>query len=420
MILLSILNNQDSHLLQRTKKKYPHFLDKSSNSNLSKHLFVLNDLWLDLFQDINTVKLATILDRPIQIKKTQSEFYKASYDFKVKLPHLKVVEILQEGEVIKTFTFDNLNHSEVNYHIEVTDTKIIPNVDFLVKVTTFDEFYYEKGYPENDVQEMNSYDHDYNLDILGDLYNVHRFNHLTVDDYDLPNTLPPYFDGATEDDYYFMKRIKEYLENFDSVPLPLLEFRKFYGIDAEMINRHYQISKQEGGSDLGSYMDTSSFPVDEYMGTKENWNSCVYDINCNYDDFPTNLRKPTDVEINDIFLRNMNIVDSAFFNLDITTDESEDLCFNDDFTYKLGELSIVSSKKIINFNCRCKNIELDNHLINLIVDTDDNFNKDYFIIIDDTGDIYLSSDNREDSQEWNSTLSITDEGIMKFTKEVTS
>lgn len=419
MILLSILNNPDSNLLQRTKKKYPHFLDKSSNSNLSKHLLVLNDLWLDLFQDINTVKLARVLDRPIQIKKSQSEFYKASYLFKVKLPHLKVVEILQDGEVVKTFTFDNLNHSEVEYQINVTDTNIIPVVDFMVKVTTFDEYYYEKGYPENDVLEGNSYDHDYNLDILGDLYNVRRFNHLSVDDYDLPHTLPPYFDGATEDDYYFMERIKYYLEHFDSVPLPLLEFHKYYGLDAEMINRHYSISKQEGGSDLGSYMDTPSFPVEEYMATKEYWNSCVYDINCEYDYFPTNLRKPSDTEINDIFIRNMNIVDSAFFNLDVTSHEAEDLVFSDDFSYKLGELTVVSSKPIVNFNCNCKNLTLNNHLLNLIVDTEEELNQDYFIIIDDTGDIYLAVDNRSNSQEWNSTLSINDEGIMKLTKEVT-
>ena len=84
------------------------------------------------------------------------------------------------------------------------------------------------------------FDHDYSLDMIGRLLNVHRFRFYQVykaNDYYLSRTYPTYYDRATEDDYHYMKRIQFYISNYNHIVFPILEFWKYYHTMATIRSR---------------------------------------------------------------------------------------------------------------------------------------------------------------------------------------
>lgn len=118
----------------------------------------------------------------------------------------------------------NIYDEEEDYNLRVTelddvyDDEIlriplpeIPDDKFVFSVETWDEYKISKGYPENDVDMGDVYDHDRSLDEIGKLNNIPRKNYVIVEDHSLyPLTEPPYNKYLTEDDYHYMKRIIEY------------------------------------------------------------------------------------------------------------------------------------------------------------------------------------------------------------------
>lgn len=118
-----------------------------------------------------------------------------------------------------------------------------------LEVVTFEKRYrcrqeydkvYSKRYCGYDEQLNDCFDHDYSLDMIGRLLNIHRFRFYQVyraDDYYLSRTYPTYYDKATEDDYHYMKRIQFYISNYNHIAFPILEFWKYYHTMATIRSR---------------------------------------------------------------------------------------------------------------------------------------------------------------------------------------
>lgn len=242
--------------LQEYLDQYPQFLDKSPDSNFTRQTMVYNKQRKELLQQCNNLRLSQDLNRPLQIQKIQNQSGLAVFNFYVYIENIKEVKIEQYNKentmtvlVDETFTKENVNN--YSYSTTLTSTsEIIPYSNFKLIVDTYDEYHYEKGYPENNIIQGNEYDHDTALDKLGKLLGVERYKHIEVGESDLYKTLPSYFDGATEDDYYYQERIKDYVSRFGVTSLPQLDFWKRFGYDVEMYNRKRLLVNQGGVEDL--------------------------------------------------------------------------------------------------------------------------------------------------------------------------
>ena len=111
-------------------------------------------------------------------------------------------------------TYENRNHCQHNY-----------------------DRTYSKRYTGYDNELNDCYNHDYSLDIIGNILNVPRKQLYQVDDTQLSETYPPYFNRATEDDYDYMKRIQGYISQYNITPFPVLEFWKHYQVYPELRSR---------------------------------------------------------------------------------------------------------------------------------------------------------------------------------------
>ena len=246
--------------LQEYLDQYPQFLDKSPDSNFTRQTMVYNKQRKELLQQCNNLRLSQDLNRPLQIQKIQNQPGLAVFNFYVYIENIKEVKIEQYNKentmtvlVDETFTKENVNN--YSYSTTLTSTsEIIPYSNFKLIVDTYDEYHYEKGYPENNIIQGNEYDHDTALDKLGKLLGVERYKHIEVGESDLYKTLPSYFDGATEDDYYYQERIKGYVSRFGVTSLPQLDFWKRFGYDVEMYNRKRLLTSQGGVEDIDSWV----------------------------------------------------------------------------------------------------------------------------------------------------------------------
>ena len=148
------------------------------------------------------------------------------------------------------FMEENIN--EYVYYLPLNDEDfedehLKDNYDLIVDV--YDKRYscrhdYEKTYSKRyngyDDELNDCFDHDYSLDLIGNMLNVPRYRFYQVyketpEYYEL--TYPPYNDRMTEDDYHYMKRIIEYIGNYNRIPFPILEFWKNYQVYPELRSR---------------------------------------------------------------------------------------------------------------------------------------------------------------------------------------
>ena len=238
------------HLLS----KFPYFLDKRSVSNFYKSESVFNNRFKEVYNDLFQLGLSFHLSKSLWIYREQSGDYNFKMHFFAFLDHIKQVIILKNDVIIysKGYTFDeNVDTFEYSY----TDTSLnkIPTDKYVLIVETYDEYYLEKGFPENDEPQDNVYDHDESLDTIGLFLDVPRKKYINVDESEYNRTEPPYHpiisldDGltvnATEDDYHYMCRLLEYISRYHTESLPTLEIWKDLGVDAEIRNREYRLCK---------------------------------------------------------------------------------------------------------------------------------------------------------------------------------
>lgn len=136
-----------------------------------------------------------------------------------------------------------------------------------IEVTTYEKRYkcrttqdkvFSKRYNGYDDVNIDCFDHDYSLDILGHMLNIHRFRFykLQVEDANhYSKTYPRFNNKATEDDYHYMKRIQNYISNYNYVLFPVLEFWKYYHTTCEFKSRKDIIGKQDKSYILTNYDD---------------------------------------------------------------------------------------------------------------------------------------------------------------------
>ena len=257
-------------------KRFPYFLDKKTTSNFSKSERVFNDEFKEVYNNLYDVYLASKLNKHLLIWKVQEEPYNYDMYFHVSLPYLKSVtitkiveeKILQDfdiedenGEVISVETRETIQEITEDIYTETyeysdfidcfeylhsdTSQNIIPDEKYLLKAETWDEYTTNKGFPENQVELGDEYDHDYSLDRFGEFFNVPRRTYTVVDNPDdYKDTIPLYDNQPTEDDYHYLQRLLYYIEHLNDTPLPVLEIYKLFSLsDAELINRERLICR---------------------------------------------------------------------------------------------------------------------------------------------------------------------------------
>lgn len=291
------------HSLNNLLKMFPYFFDKSETSNFYKSQKITNDLFKKIYLDLKDTYESFHLDKRLLVWKEQTEAYnytmrfvsmfkllkdvkvycdddiiyeaeyslseEESYSYLSKeiihnyIPVEVQVPIENDDEEIEYETITEIQHeiypyqhtSEENittfdYSHETSSENIIPIEKYSITVTTFDEYEFSKGFPENDTPKNNIYDHDLSLDEIGAETNVPRRQYTTIIEEDFTEneilerytkTDPPFNNQSTEDDYHYMKRLITYLIKYHTTSLPVLEIWKLYGVDATLTNRDPQI-----------------------------------------------------------------------------------------------------------------------------------------------------------------------------------
>ena len=151
--------------LEKTKRLYPHFFDKEDDSNFSKHLSLINNHQQDIRHKLKAIEWSRLLEKPLQLWKTQTEPYKYRMDYFVNVPYLQEVNIYRnpiingEDEIVgydeivfqKTFDDDKVSRLEHFSEHEMPLTLTISHDDELL-------WYYNKYEPPtNDEEEANIY-----------------------------------------------------------------------------------------------------------------------------------------------------------------------------------------------------------------------------------------------------------------------
>lgn len=134
-----------------------------------------------------------------------------------------------------------------------------------IEVTTYEKRYkckktqdkvFTKRYNGYDNVNIDCFDHDYSLDILGNMLNINRFRFYKLefeDDAHYSKTYPRYNNKATEDDYHYMKRIQTYISNYNYTLFPILEFWKYYYTGCEFRSRKNIVGKQDTSYIITNY-----------------------------------------------------------------------------------------------------------------------------------------------------------------------
>lgn len=183
--------------LNHTKSLFPHFYDKTDDSNFTKHLKVVGKSQYDIRHKLKTIEWSRILEKPLQIWKEQTESYVYDMHFKVIMPYLKEVNVYknpilnaneeiigfekvdnpedldENGEQIgraihKTFEYENMVRLYEDVLSDLVSAQRVPNDTFLLEVYTWDDYHFLKGFPENDytVKEDNILQYRYNETFL--------------------------------------------------------------------------------------------------------------------------------------------------------------------------------------------------------------------------------------------------------------
>lgn len=265
--------------LKKLLGMFPYFFTKDESSNFVKSQKVTNNRFKDLYNSLYDTYLSFALEKKCLIYKEQEEPYNYIMHFICNIPLLENVKIYSESdliyearfelssdgsvsylreedihsynvveEVIDDETVNEIHHDmHTQYHDISEDIKtieysyndssetIIPETEYHIEVTTFDEYTTSKGFPENDTPLNNIFDHDISLDEIGALNNIPRKKYVPTQNYS--KTEPAYNNRASEDDYHYMQRILKYLLLIHSEPLAVAEIFKLYGLEAKLINR---------------------------------------------------------------------------------------------------------------------------------------------------------------------------------------
>ena len=220
-----------------------HYMDYLPNylggRNIEAHASLMDSLDLDVNNLLQVLSLWSRLDRPILIERVATSPLDITMKVHINVPS-SIRKVTIKGDYTYTAEFleseAKVEHL-VSFNIQgAVDT--IVNPDFTVTVETYDEVTYTKAYPENDISVGTVYDHDEFLDRIGTLAGIPRRQYIPYSLSDGYKAEPRYFgktvtegvvQSCSEDDYYYYKRIKYYMENFNNKSLPVLLLETVYG-----------------------------------------------------------------------------------------------------------------------------------------------------------------------------------------------
>lgn len=244
--------------LKSFMKRFPYFIDKNEGSNFYKSSNVINDNFKDFYNDLFIVHNAHRLNKNIlfwrESERIQNgeegdedyeDYIQDSFYIYAYYPHLKKIELYDNNMNLMDLKVYALDEDESEYSYAWAEERD-DNKKFQIKIETWDEYIIEKGFPENDVEVGDIYDHDKSLDEFGALYNIPRKRYTYTDTTNPEKTEPPYNNKKTEDDYHYLNRILYYIEKMGDTPLPVLEVWKLYGIPIDKIiftNRSHDLCK---------------------------------------------------------------------------------------------------------------------------------------------------------------------------------
>ena len=208
-----------------------------AGSNISKHSRIIEDMDADVHNKIDFMRGWLELQQPVLVERVASET-SITYNIHIHRDNF-IKSIIITGDIT-----ENKIYSPEDMITDVTITTSLANTDqismhdFQVTVTDYNDVTYTKGYPENDNAEDTIYDHNELLDKMGLLLNLPRKTYKEYNITDAKDTQPPYFgkevdnnvvQSCTEDDYYYLQRIREYMENMNHGNLPMLLLQLMYG-----------------------------------------------------------------------------------------------------------------------------------------------------------------------------------------------
>lgn len=292
---------------------YPRFYDKSPDSNHHKYNKVISEAVAQLKTAKYLVKKALDINRPIRIWKEQVQPHDYEMNFEVKIEDIKKVEIFKEpDELLHSSGELPIGTDEYTHSFRAISPEIIPSTQYYLEVETYNEIKLTKGFPENDEVKGDKYDHDMSLDVFGSNLRIYRRKFKApeeIDEEDLPYTVPPYNNSLTEDDYHYEERIKTYMSERGTVSLPILELKKYFDINADIIGRWRHLCRQNVHLQNQMFMATA------------NWNSATFDILVDIGKVPKNIDPPSGETIEAIVTESFPLSKKAFFSFIYTDPE---------------------------------------------------------------------------------------------------
>lgn len=205
-------------------------------------------------------------DKHFSLKNENPVYQEGSYD------------IVPENDVKITKVYNEDTENEYIYRYPLSSEDFDEETGELkdkydLVVTIFEKRYKCKNNENNRIytKRYNGYsktlgdcfDHDYSLDIIGHLFNIHRYRFYQVykkNNYYYSKTYPTFNNRSTEDDYHYMKRIQRYIKEYNHTPFPVLEFWKYYYANSVLVNRKDLIGRQDH-----TYLRTNYYNCD-YIG----------------------------------------------------------------------------------------------------------------------------------------------------------
>jgi len=206
-------------------------------SNISKHSSIIEEMDADAFNKIMFMRGWMELEQPVLVERVASE---TSITYNIHIHDDNIIKsIIITGDIRenKTYSIEDMV-TDITITMSLANTEKITMHDFQVTITDYNDVSYTKGYPENDIILDNVYDHNEFIDKLGRLLNLPRKTYSGYTIADAKDTLPAYFgkevannvvQSCTEDDYYYLQRIREYLEKMNHTNLPMLLLQLMYG-----------------------------------------------------------------------------------------------------------------------------------------------------------------------------------------------
>lgn len=237
----------------------PAYLD---GENIRKHADIVEEQDLKLYNKISLLSRAFEIKRPILIEKIQTTNKEATITIHLNIG-VPIRSVTTEGldeEIFEEYTEEELvTETVLSTSVYSEDVIVVPR--FVVRVETYDDLVFVKGYPENDYIENNEYDHDVFLSNIGTLLNIPRRQYKEYNVSDVASAIPEYMgkevvddvvQECSEDDYYYYCRLREFLDNLRSEELMSLMIKAQYSVKKLDSTAFSNVAEQISASDLPS------------------------------------------------------------------------------------------------------------------------------------------------------------------------